>query len=242
MSNDPSIEQGTTSGHTVPMPRAKDTAIIIPLLNEEPMIAQVVSQVKTIFPTVICVDDGSSDLSAEKALEAGAIVIPHPVNLGQGAALQTGFTYALTHTNAEYFVTFDADGQHSLDDAVAMVTTARASDLAIVYGSRFLGHDHSVRGLRRVILKLAVIMTRLRTGLHLTDAHNGLRVIRRDALCSLHLTRNRMAHASEIVDQLAKTGLPWKEHPVTIKYTDYSKAKGQSLLNSVNILVELIMR
>ncbi|MDI9589390.1 MAG: glycosyltransferase family 2 protein, partial [Acidobacteriota bacterium] len=72
--------------------------------------------------------------------------------------------------------------------------------------------------------------------------HNGLRVIRRDALSQIHITQNRMAHASEIVYQLFDTGLKWREMPVHIIYTDYSRSKGQSLLNSINILVELIMK
>ena len=85
-------------------------------------------------------------------------------------------------------------------------------------------------------------MTRQRTGLNLTDAHNGLRLLRSDAAQRVHIKQDGMAHASEIVSQLAASGLPWAEMPVTIAYTDYSKAKGQSLLNSVNILVDLVMR
>jgi len=92
------------------------------------------------------------------------------------------------------------------------------------------------------VLKLAVWVTNRTTGLRLTDAHNGLRVIRRDAAARLDLRQDRMAHATEIVAQLGRTGLPWAEHPVHLLYTDYSRAKGQSLLNSVNILVDLIFR
>ena len=80
-----------------------------------------------------------------------------------------------------------------------------------------------------------------RTGMALTDTHNGLRVIRADALTHVHLTHARMAHASQIVSQLAACGLPGAEHPVTISYTDYSRAKGQPLLNSVNIVVDLAL-
>ena len=73
-----------------------------------------------------------------------------------------------------------------------------------------------------------------------TDAHNGLRVLRRDVLAQLDLRQNRMAHASEIIRQIGATGMPWREFPVHIVYTDYSRAKGQSLWNSVNILVDLL--
>jgi hypothetical protein len=78
--------------------------------------------------------------------------------------------------------------------------------------------------------------------MRLTDAHNGLRVMRRDAAAAVRLTQNRMAHASEIVLQLGRTNLPWREFPVHVLYTEYSKAKGQSLLNAVNILFELTFR
>ena len=203
-----------------------DVWVVVPLHNEV---------------TVLCVDDGSTDGSGDMALAAGAAVATHPINLGQGAALQTGFDYVLHSTDATYVVTFDADGQHRVEDAEAMVSTARAEDLAIVFGSRFLDGTSEVGRLRRIILRTAALVTRLRTGLHLTDAHNGLRLIRRDALCAVNLDQNRMAHATQVVNQLAATGLPWREVPVHIRYTDYSRSKGQSLLNSVNILVELVL-
>ena len=76
----------------------------------------------------------------------------------------------------------------------------------------------------------------------LTDAHNGLRAIGRGLLENIHLKQNRMAHASELIDQIGGNKAKWAEFPTHIVYTDYSKSKGQSLLNSVNILVELLFR
>ena len=218
-----------------------DVWVVVPLHNEVTVIDEVVTDLLDHFPHVLCVDDGSTDGSGDMALAAGAAVATHPINLGQGAALQTGFDYVLHSTDATFVVTFDADGQHRVEDAEAMVSTARAEDLAIVFGSRFLEGTSEVGRLRRIILRTAALVTRLRTGLHLTDAHNGLRLIRRDALCAVNLDQNRMAHATQVVNQLAATGLPWREVPVHIRYTDYSRSKGQSLLNSVNILVELVL-
>ncbi|MFH5824200.1 glycosyltransferase family 2 protein [Georgenia sp. AZ-5] len=219
-----------------------DAWLVIPLYNEGPVIADVVEQARERFPNIVCVDDGSSDDSADRAMQAGAVVVNHPINLGQGAALQTGIRYVLEQTEGEYVVTFDADGQHQVMDAQAMVDLAKRDDVAIVFGSRFLD-DRTKPGLmKRIVLKVAVAMTNRSTGLRLTDAHNGLRVIRRDAAAQLRLVQNRMAHASEIVEQLGKTGLPWREYPVHVLYTDYSRAKGQSLLNSVNILVDLLFK
>lgn len=219
-----------------------DAWLVVPLYREELVIADVVAQARRVFPNVVCVDDGSGDGSAERAREAGAVVVQHSVNLGQGAALQTGIAWVLAATDAEYLVTFDADGQHQVADAAEMVRQAGREGLAMVFGSRFLDARTSTGRLRRVVLKLAAWVTNRSTGLRLSDAHNGLRVIRRDAAAQLDLRQDRMAHATEIVAQLGRTGLPWGEHPVHVLYTDYSRAKGQSLLNSVNILVDLIFR
>src|SRR5690606_9710740 len=145
-------------------------------------------------------------------------------------------------TDGQYVVTFDADGQHRVQDAVDMVQRARDEDVAIVFGSRFLDKRTKPGLLRRVILKGAVWLTNQQTGLRLTDAHNGLRVIRRDAAEAITLQQNRMAHATEIVLQLSRTKLPWVEHPVHIVYTDYSRSKGQSLMNSINILIDTILK
>ncbi len=226
----------------VPMPGMDDVWVVVPLHNEATVVADVVSELLTVFPHVLCVDDGSTDGSGDRAWAAGAAVATHPINLGQGAALQTGFDYVLQHTDARFVVTFDADGQHRVEDAAMMVDTARGGDVAIVLGSRFLDGHSEVSRFRRLVLQTAARVSRLRTHLHLTDAHNGLRLIRRDALVHVHLDQNRMAHATQLVAQLARTGLAWREVPVHIRYTDYSRSKGQSLLNSVNILVELVMR
>lgn len=219
-----------------------DTWVIIPVFNEHQVVGEVISDIRRIFPNVVCVDDGSRDNSAEICRAAGAEVVRHPVNLGQGGALETGFEFVRRFTDARFAVTFDADGQHDPHDALAMLEHARVMNLAFVFGSRFLDDRTKVSTPKKLVLRLAAFFTRLSTGLRLTDAHNGLRVIRRDALESFSLTQTGMAHASEIVSVLARTKLPGGEFPVHIRYTDYSKAKGQSLLNSVNILVDLFVR
>lgn len=216
--------------------------VVIPLFNEESVIGDVVSELRPFFSRIVCIDDGSTDTSVACARRAGADVVRHPINLGQGAALQTGIEYALSHDACTYIVTFDADGQHRVDDAVQMVAEARRHDVAVVFGSRFLDDRTNPGWMKRVILKTAVWVTNKSTGLRLSDAHNGLRVLRRDAAEKIHLQQDRMAHATEIVLQIGRTRLPWREHPVELLYTDYSKAKGQSVLNSVNILVDLIIK
>jgi len=219
-----------------------DTWIVIPLYNEETVIGRVVTELREHFDHIVCVDDGSTDASIAAAEGAGARIVRHPVNLGQGAALQTGFDYVVRQPGARYIVTFDADGQHRIEDAMLMLDLAKHDDVAIVFGSRFLDDRTNPGVLKRIVLKTAVKVTNLTTGLKLTDAHNGLRVIRTDAAAQIQLEQDRMAHASEIVLKLGRTKLPWREFPVEVLYTDYSKSKGQSLLNSVNILVDLLVR
>ena len=216
--------------------------VVVPLFNEASVIEGVVHDLRAHFDRVVCVDDGSSDDGAAIAEKAGATVISHPMNLGQGAALQTGITWARNKGDLDYLITFDGDGQHKVDDVVDMLSYARRRDIAIVFGSRFLDKRTKPGFSKKVVLKVAVLITRLVTGLRLTDAHNGLRVIRSDALEHVNLIQDRMSHATEIVHQLAKTKLKWREYPVEVLYTEYSKRKGQSLLNSINILFDLIVR
>lgn len=219
-----------------------DACVVVPMHNEATVIAAVVRDLLGRFGTVVCVDDGSADGSAAAARAAGAEVVRHAINLGQGAALQTGFRHALAGTDAAWFVTFDADGQHDVADAVHMVGTARSDDLDVVLGSRFLGAALDMPRGRRTLLRAAVTFTRLSTGLRVTDTHNGLRVLSRTAAQDLEIRLRGMAHASEILHHVADRGLRYAEVPVRIAYTEYSRAKGQSGLNAVNVLCDLFLQ
>lgn len=219
-----------------------DVVFLVPVFNEARVVGDVIRELRRHVDRVVCVDDGSTDNSADAADTAGALVVRHATNLGQGAALQTAIDYGLTLPGVRYLVTFDADGQHQVADALAMVDLAEREQLGIVFGSRFLDERTRAGWAKKLVLKAAVWVTNQSTGMRLTDAHNGLRVIRRDAAERVQLTQNRMAHASQIVLQLGRSGLPWQEYPVHLLYTDYSKAKGQSLLNAINILFELTFR
>jgi polyprenyl-phospho-N-acetylgalactosaminyl synthase len=206
------------------------------------VLQSVVESALTVFPNVVCVDDGSRDGSVEAVLRTRAHLVRHPVNLGQGAALQTGLSYARAQPGAEYFVTFDADGQHRLEDAQKMLDVARSPDVDLVLGTRFAEHAATVPLAKRLILRTAVLLSPAGRKLRLTDAHNGLRVLTRPVVEDLHITMNGMAHASEIVSYLGRSSWRVREVPVSIRYTDYSRSKGQSLLNGVNILFDLSVR
>lgn len=216
-----------------------DVVVVVPVFNEASVLGDVLTTLRAHFDQVVVVDDGSRDGSAAVAQGAGATVLRHAVNLGQGAALQTGFDHVIRHTDARYVVTFDADGQHDPVDALAMLEAARTDGVHVVLGSRTLGVAHGQPILRRALLRLALTFTRATTGLALSDSHNGLRVLSREAVQVLRLRQRGMAHASELLMAIAGSGLSWVEHPVNISYTEYSLSKGQSNLNAFNVLYDL---
>jgi len=211
--------------------------IVIAAYNEASVIARVVEDVRLVFENVVVVDDGSSDETFTELKKTCAWCIAHPINLGQGAALQTGIEFAIKN-NAQYIVTFDADGQHSIEDVVGMLNLIRTGDIDVVLGSRFLGCAVGITKFRRFFLKCAAFFTGIVSGVWLTDAHNGLRVFTVNAARQIKIRQNRMSHASEIIDIIGSCRLVVKEYPVTITYTEYSIAKGQKLSNSFSILLE----
>jgi glycosyltransferase involved in cell wall biosynthesis len=218
--------------------------VIIPVYNEGKVIREVVGNVLKYFPNVVCVDDGSKDNSSSEISKTKAHLVKHPLNLGQGGALQTGLEYALLDPRAEYFITFDADGQHSIIDAQKMLGELKKEDFDIILGSRFLDKSSTSRVpySKRILLKLALWFTLLTSGLELTDTHNGLRVFNRKAAEAIDITLSDMAHASEILTIIRQKKLKYKEVPVTISYSEYSMSKGQSMFNAVNIVFDLIVR
>jgi len=216
-----------------------DVWVIVRCYNEATVVGEVLRELHAVFPRVVAVDDGSTDDSYEVMAATGVDTVRHAVNLGPGAALQTGLLYGLLDRDARWFLCFDADGQHRVADAVAMVDRARNDELDVLIGSRFLGNAHNLPALRRRVLRLAATFERLMSGVRLTDGHNGLRVFSRRFAETIDLRLQGMAYASELLEQIGRSGLPYAEHPVTIDYTPYSLAKGQRSLNSINIAVDV---
>jgi glycosyltransferase involved in cell wall biosynthesis len=188
----------------------------------------------------VVVDDGSPDDTAAAARMPGATVLRHAINLGQGAALQTGIDLALRR-GAKHIVTFDADGQHSVEDIPELIAALATNDIAL--GSRFLGK--SVIGVtrrRRALLRTATLISNQLSGMKLTDAHCGLRAFRVTAAPALRITQDRMAHASELLRKIQTGGLRVAEVPVTVKYTAHSMQKGQTGFQALRILFDYFFR
>ncbi len=218
-----------------------DIFIIVPVFNEGEVIKKVLQALCLTPYRIILVDDSSTDNTLQIAKEFPITVLHHIINLGQGAALQTGFDFVLKQKNAKCVVTFDSDGQHAVDDLVPIISPVITGEYDVVLGSRFL--DKTAVGmplLKLLTLKIGTTFTRLSTGLHVTDTHNGFRAFSFEALKKINITQNRMAHGSEILSKISKYKLKYCEVPVTISYTDYTRRKGQSVLNSINILWDLI--
>jgi glycosyltransferase involved in cell wall biosynthesis len=216
--------------------------IVVPAYNEAETIDGVVASLRSEGYDNICVvDDGSPDETGTHALTAGAHVLRHIINLGQGAALQTGITYALAN-GAEYICTFDADGQHSARSVGDLLGALERSNADVALGSRFLGRRCNVPPLRRLLLKAALAFTHMHANVPVTDTHNGLRIFTRRAAETIRIEQAGMAHASEILQKLGAAQLLFVEVPVEIQYTSYSRRKGQSGFDSVKILLELLYR
>jgi glycosyltransferase involved in cell wall biosynthesis len=222
-------------------PPGSSISVVLTAYNEAPVIGRVIADLKRTGHDIIVVDDGSSDGTSELAAAAGAVIVKHPINLGQGAALQTGLAFALAK-GADVIVTFDADGQHRAADINLLVAALAKHGADFALGSRFLGKSLNLLPSRRLMLKAATWFTRVTTGLRVTDTHNGLRAMTRRGASCIRLRQNRMAHASEILDQIATSGLAYVEVPVTIEYSAYSVGKGQRLSDSLIILIDLIAR
>jgi glycosyltransferase involved in cell wall biosynthesis len=222
-----------------------NTWVVIAAYNEGTRILPVLDELRPLSVNVVVVDDGSVDETGSRVLTRPVWLVTHPVNLGQGAALQTGIEFALSR-DAQFVVTFDADGQHRPEDIPALITALKESGADFALGSRFLGTAEGIPLSRLIMLKLAIIFTRIMSGARLTDTHNGLRGMTRRGASQICIRFNRMEHASEVIDQVVRSGLKHVEVPVKVRYSVDSLAKGQrtsaALGLGLRLLLDKVMR
>lgn len=222
--HDPEIDQPTAEG----------TWVVVAVYNEAPVVADVLRELLQAFPNVVAVDDGSVDDSWNRLREVAPHAIRHLVNRGQGAALQTGTEFALKK-GADRIAHFDADGQHRVADLVHMASAVARGECDVALGDRFLGGS-PIPPHRAALIRAAALMHRFSSGIALSDVHNGLRVLSRAAAGRCEITADRMAHASQIIDLVARSGLRVRQYPTSIRYTEYSMRKGQHASASARIL------
>ncbi len=217
----------------------KDNSLyfVIPAYNEAAVIGEVAQNLlKQGYKQIVIVNDGSRDNTADILKKIPIVALNHPINRGQGAAIATGIEYCVRQPDCRYIVTFDADGQHRLEDVEAMLKEIKASDVDIVLGSRFLSKKSEKMPVSRKIMLLgATLFLRFLYGLKLSDAHNGLRLFKVEVARQVMPTVDNFVHASEIPYLIKRNRLRYIEMPVTIDYTEYSLSKGQKTSNFLRV-------
>ncbi len=161
------------------MSKESRVLVIIPAYNEEKSIGRVIKEVQenTSGADVVVIDDGSSDGTAKLAREAGAKVLCHPVNLGPGAATQTGYKYAVRHSY-ELVVQLDGDGQHDPRSIRDLLNVLENESCDLVIGSRFLGDKgYEPNWIRRIGMGFFAALTSLILRQKITDSTSGFRVL-----------------------------------------------------------------
>ncbi len=215
--------------------------VVVPAYNEQAVIRNVISELVLCHYNIVVVDDGSKETLNNYLLDLPVFLLHHEINLGQGAALQTGIEFA-KEKNAKYIITFDADGQHSAADIEQLLEPLKENKADITLGSRFIeGAQHNMSNKRKQTLQIARFINYLFTGLKLSDAHNGLRAFNQKAFANIKINENGMAHATEFLSFIKKNKLRYKEIPVTIRYTDYSKKKGSTIWSGFRIFFDLLL-
>jgi glycosyltransferase involved in cell wall biosynthesis len=219
--------------------------IVMAALNEETNVGKVVAGLQASgYKNIVVIDDGSADATSKVAEEAGALVLRHVINRGQGAALRTGIDYALAE-GADYIVTFDSDGQHRVEDLQAMLDPVLSGEVDVTLGSRFLKPTDMPLS-RKILLKGSLIVQNVFYGIKMTDVHNGFRVLSRKAAQQLDFKPSSppgMEHSSEIVDIIHKKKIKFKEVPVVIKYSKEIMQHGKSsFAGAFRILFKMIVR
>ena len=212
--------------------------IIVPAYNEAKNIGRVVRGLfEQGFNNVVVVDDCSSDNTVQEATQAGAVVLRHSINRGQGAALQTGNEHALAG-GAQVVVHFDGDRQFAPEDIGPAINFLRQNNLGAVLGSRFLRPDNELPFLKKYLyFPVSRAVHNLMVGRQLTDIHNGFRVFSAPALRAINITQDRMAHATEIIRLLIKNKVDFKEFPIRVYYHEF----GQGIGGGAKIVRDLVV-
>lgn len=223
--------------------RLESVYVVIPAYNEAQTITSVIQDVARLIPVarIIVVDDASTDATTQNAQSQNVCLLRHLINRGQGAALATGIQYALKK-GAKIIVTFDADGQHSAEDIPEMVMPLVQGECDVVLGSRFItGNPPAMPPLRKLTLQVGTFITRVISHIQVTDTHNGFRAMSSHAAQVIQIQQDRMAHASEILDQISRHRLRFVERYVNVRYSAYSVGKGQRNRDAIKILARVIL-
>jgi len=220
----------------MPNSKKKSIFIVVPAYNEEKRLASVIKDLQKYHYSIIVIDDASSDKTWSILSNFDIFKLRHKINRGQGATLQTGTHFALK-SGAEIIVHFDGDGQFLTSEIEKSIEPILNSNFDIVLGSRFLKENKIPFLKRYFILPVSKIINYFLTGLKLTDAHCGFRAMSRQAAQKINITQDGMSHNTEIVAQIKKLKLKYKEVPITVIYHEF----GQPISGGFKILKELFL-
>lgn len=217
------------------------TYVVVPAYNEEPTIGDVLDDLLGYFrrEEIVVVNDGSRDGTLEIARSKGVHVLTHLVNRGLGGALGTGIAYAL-RKNARLILTFDADGQHLLSDALRVMKPVAEGRADFAVGSRLKGDVSQMPFVKRFGNFVLDAITALFAGKYVSDSQSGLRCFNRACASRIRITCDRYAVSSEIIIEAAKNRCRIVEVPIRAVYTDYSMRKGTNVLEGVKIALNLL--
>lgn len=217
----------------------QDVYIVIPAKDEEPRISGVLKKVRALgYENIVVVNDGSEDNTADIAKYYGATVVSHLINLGAGAATQTGIEYAIA-ANAKTIVTIDADHQHLPEDIKSLVNTLEREDADIVIGSRFLRKDNEIPSTRRFYNKIANIITYIFTGIRVTDSQSGMKAFKASYAERAALTSNGFEFSVEMIKHISRNNAKIIEVPISVIYTKDTLSKGQNLITGIRMLARI---
>jgi glycosyltransferase involved in cell wall biosynthesis len=215
--------------------------LVVPVYNEEQMLPSFISSSKAHFSNILYINDGSTDNSEQILRESNSSYVSHLTNLGQGAALKTGFDILSSESNCEFVITIDSDGQHDIKDAILIYELLMNSpSIDAVLGSRFLGEAKNMPISRKFLIKLSIIVYQIIYKIPITDTNNGLRGLRRNVYSKVEIQNFGMLHAGDLLEYIGQSS-NFCEVPVTITYSQYSLSKGQKLTDLLNLVLDKLM-
>lgn len=222
--------------------RILKTYVVVPAYNEERTLGEILSNLKRYFKPehIVVVNDGSMDRTREIARKNGVRVLTHVVNRGLGGALGTGIAYALKK-GAEMIITFDADGQHLVSDALRVMKPVAEGRADLAVGSRLKGDIEEMPFIKRFGNLILDGITAFFARKYVSDSQSGLRCFSRACASKIRITCDRYAVSSEIIIEAASKGCKIEEVPIKAVYTDYAARKGTNVLEGVKIALNLLL-
>ncbi len=215
--------------------------IVIPAYNEETVIESVIAEVRRAgYENILVVDDGSKDATFEVAQKTGVKVLKHRLNRGKGAATKTGIE-ATKLFDADIIVTMDGDGQHNPSDIDRLMVPIQNKKADVVLGTR-LKNPKGMPWYKIVHNMIGNAIVWYLYGLWVSDSQSGFRAYSRYAAEHIDTKTDRYEYDSEVIREIYKHKLKYREIPIEVRYTEYSmgKLQKQSFLTGIKTFFRMV--